>query len=98
MAAWWQTASTPRRAAPHRIEISDVAANELRLGPQVVRNASVCGWQDGVEQSDVMARVQQRVDDVRADEAGPAGDENHVGTLRELGAEITTAGGLFRDS
>ena len=63
--------------APEGIGIADITV--LELGPRVDGGApaAVGGRQERVEDPHVAAGVEQRGDDVRADEAGAAGDEDH---------------------
>ena len=51
--------------------------DELGVGVEVVRRGGVRRRQQQVQHAHSVARVHERVDDVRADEPGASGDENH---------------------
>ena len=77
IADWWQTASTPVDGAGDGVRVAHVALDELGARVEVVGPLAVRGLEQRVEHADLVALLQQRVDDVRADEAGAAGDEDH---------------------
>ena len=58
--------------------IADVALDPLRARVEVVRPLAVRGRQQAVEDAHLVAALEQRVDDVGADEAGAAGDEDQA--------------------
>ena len=58
------------------LRIADVALEQIDLAGQVGRHAGV--GQQRVEDTHLAAFGDQRVDDVRADESGAAGDEDHL--------------------
>ena len=58
------------------VGVAHVALDELGARVEVVGPLAVRGGQQQVEHADLVAALQQRVDDVRADEAGAAGDED----------------------
>ena len=76
IAAWWLTAATPATARGDRAGVADVALDPLGARVQVVRPLAVGGGQQHVEHAHLVAGLEQRVDHVRADEAGAAGDED----------------------
>ncbi len=65
-----------------RVRVADVAEDRLGGRVQVVGLAGVGCRQQRVEHADVVAAGDEQVDDVRADEAGAAGDEDHGRTVR----------------
>ena len=73
IAAWWQTASTPRSARATALGSRHVAPDELGLGVEVIRWPRVRRREQRVEHAHLVTVGEQRVDDVRADEAGAAG-------------------------
>ena len=79
IAAWWQTAATPSTARGDRVGVAHVALDQLGARVEVVRPLAVGGRQQRVEHAHLVPGVEQRVDDVRADEAGAAGDEDRAG-------------------
>ena len=62
--------------AGHGRAVAHVALDELGRRIEVVRAGGVGGGMQPVEDPHVVAAREQRVDDVRADEAGAAGDEH----------------------
>ena len=79
IAAWWQTASTPSTARVGDGRVAQVGLDQLGARVEVVRALAVRGGQQRVDDPHLLAALEQRVDDVRADEAGAAGDEDHGG-------------------
>ena len=59
--------------------VAQVGLDELRPRVDVVRPLAVRGGQQGVDDPDLLAALEQRVDDVGADESGAAGDQDHGG-------------------
>ena len=60
------------------VGIAHVALDPLRPRVHVVGPLAVGGGQQHVQHADVVAVVEQGVDDVGADEAGAAGDEDRA--------------------
>ena len=80
IAAWWHTASTPStRARRDRRDRRRSPQMPLGARVEVVGDAVVGAGMQPVEHPDVVAGVEQLLDDERADEAGAAGDEDHHG-------------------
>ena len=75
-AAWWQTASAPWIALRTAAAITHVAALQLRAGIEVVGELRMDIGRERIEHTQLMPVGQQRVDDVRADEAGATGYED----------------------
>ena len=76
IAAWWLTAATPA-TAPATVSGSRTSPSiHSARGVHVLRPLAVGGGQQHVEHAHLVAGVEQRVDHVRADEAGAAGDED----------------------
>ena len=73
---------THRGHARHRagdgVRVAEVALDPLGAGVQVVGPLAMRVGQQHVEHADFVAAVEQRVDDVRADEAGAAGHEDRA--------------------
>ena len=61
-----------------RAGIGNVALDQLGLGVEVIGPLAMGRRQQAVEYPDGVAVLHERVDDVRADEAGAAGDQNHA--------------------
>ena len=78
IAAWWQTASTPATARRGDVRVAHVALEDLGARGRVGRRPRVGRGQQRVENPDVAPGAEQGLDDVRADEAGAAGDEDPV--------------------
>ena len=57
--------------------VAQIALDPLRPRSEVGGPLAVRGRQERVDHADVVAGRQQRVDDVRADEPGAAGHEDH---------------------
>ena len=66
------------RAGDH-VRVAHVALDQLGARIEVVRPLAVRGRQQACRARAPRARLEQRVDDVRADEAGAAGDEDQAG-------------------
>ena len=77
IAAWWLTAVTPSQRAIQRVGVAHVALDELGALVEVVGPLAVRGFEQQVEDPHLVTALEQGVDDVRADEAGAAGDEDH---------------------
>ena len=77
IAAWWLTAVTPVERPFDGVGVAHVALDEVGARVEVVGPLAVRGFEQQVEDPHVVAALEQRVDDVRADEAGAAGDEDH---------------------
>ena len=77
IADWWLTAVTPSSARLEHVRIAHVALDELGALVEVVGPLAVRGVEQQVEDPHLVALLEQGVDDVRADEAGAAGDEDH---------------------
>ena len=58
--------------------IPDVALNKLRARIEVIRTPDIGSRQQGVQNPDLVAGRYELVDDVRSDEPGSAGDEDHA--------------------
>ena len=59
--------------------VAQVGLEELGARVEVVRALAVRGRQQRVDDPDLLAALEQRVDDVRADEAGASRDQDHGG-------------------
>jgi hypothetical protein len=57
--------------------VAQIALQQLGGGIEVAGPLAVRGGQERVEHADLLPRLEQRVDDVRADEAGASGDQDH---------------------
>jgi hypothetical protein len=57
--------------------IADITMHELGPRVEVGSASTVSGREERVEDADFVAVVEERGDDVRADEAGAAGNEDH---------------------
>ena len=77
IADWWLTAATPSSARVDHVGVAHVALDELGARVEVVGPLAVRGLEQQVEDPHVVTLLEQGVDDVRADEAGAAGDEDH---------------------
>ena len=101
IAAWWQTSSTPRSAAATSAPSRTSPATNSAARVEVVRRGGVRGGMQPVEDPHVVAAREQRVDDVRADEAGAAGDEHvahRADTVRiSLPVELAGSGASLAD-
>ena len=71
--------------AGERVGIAHVALDELGARVEVVGPLAVRGFEQQVEHPHLVALLEQGVDDVRADEAGAAGDEDHGAPGYRLG-------------
>jgi hypothetical protein len=60
-----------------RVGVAHVALDELGALVEIVGPLAVRGFEQEVEDPHVVTLLEQGVDDVRADEAGTAGDEDH---------------------
>ena len=77
IAAWWQTWSTPSSTRSTVAGVAHVALDELGARVEVGRRAVAPRQRvEEVEHAHVVAELEQLVDDVRADEAGAAGDQD----------------------
>jgi hypothetical protein len=74
--------SRPRpQCGPNRIRITHVAVHKLGAVRHDRRARTMDGRQHRIQHSHLMSGRQKVVDDMAADESGPAGDENlHVRT------------------
>ena len=77
IADWWLTAVTPSSARSSTSRIAHVALDELGALVEIVGPLAVRRFEQQVEDPHVVTLLEQGVDDVRADEAGAAGDEDH---------------------
>ena len=59
--------------------VAHVTLDQFGAWVQVIRPLAVGGGQQRVEHADLAAPLQQRIHDVRADEAGATGDEDRAG-------------------
>ena len=64
------------KAAPNYLPVADVRADELGLGAEVARVSLVDLWVERVEDTHFVAVAEERVNEVRSDEPGAAGDEH----------------------
>ena len=76
IAAWWQTWSMPRSASSTAAGSRTSPYAVLGVRVAVGRSGGVGGGMEVVEHADVVPAGDERVDDVRADEAVAAGDED----------------------
>ena len=76
----------PGDSAGGGARVAEVALDPLRPRIQVVGALPVRAGQERVEDSHVVAVIEQGVDDVGADEAGAAGDEDRSGHGRPYDA------------
>ena len=67
----------PAQGRDDDVGVGDVALDELGVGVEVVGGDRVGGVEQRVEDTDLAALGDAAVDDVRTDEAGAAGDEDH---------------------
>ena len=87
--AWWQTARHARGRPLRHGGIAQVALDPLRGGVEVVRARRVRDGQQRVDRPHGVPFLDQGVDHVRADEAGPAGDEDrHVSHSQDCGRTV----------
>ena len=72
----------------HDRAVGEVAPDVGRRGVQIVGSTGVRGGMEQVEDHDIIAALDQRIDDVRPDESRSAGDQDpsHSSTLPALGA------------
>jgi hypothetical protein len=64
-----------REATADRLRVAEVGLDVLGSGVDVLRPVAMCERQERVEDACLGAELDERVDDVRADEAAAAGDE-----------------------
>ena len=68
-----------RSARGDDVRVAHVALDQLGARVEVVGPLAVRGRQQHVEHAHLVPALEQRVDDVGADEPGAAGDEDHAG-------------------
>ena len=78
IAAWWLTADTPSTARDTTSGSRTSPSISSARGIEVIGPLAVRGLQQRVEDAHLVPALEQRVDDVRADEAGTAGHEDHA--------------------
>ena len=93
IAAWWQTASTPRQRPVDGRRVADVADQQFDAVGQRRRDAGrVDGGQQRVQHPHLVAGVPGGRHDVRADEPGAAGDQDAHGQDASRRTRLRTSG------
>jgi hypothetical protein len=64
--------------------IPQIALDQVRRRVEIRGPLAMRGRQERVEHADLLPGLQERVDDVRADEAGASGDQDHDGVCNPL--------------
>jgi hypothetical protein len=64
---------------PSRYRVGQVGVHVLDVLAEVVGPAGVGAWMEAVERDDLVAGLDQEVDQVAADKPGPAGDQDAHG-------------------
>ena len=91
IAAWWHTCVDAVDRARRDVRVAQVALDPLRGGVEVVRPHAVRGGQQRVDHAHRVARREQRVDDVRADEARAAGHQDRAVHVRQRSGAVIRA-------
>ena len=94
IAAWCDDGGHIAHRARSDVGVAQVALDPLRRGIEVAGTLAVRGGQERVDRADLVSGRQQRVDDVRADEPGAAGHEDHRLDCNPLVASEAYEGGM----
>ena len=86
MAAWWRTTSTPGSRADG-IRVAQVALDHGRCSRRQVRRREAGA--EVIQHDDLVASLEQRLDEVMADESGAAGDQDSQFRPPCLGSAVT---------